>query len=90
MDVTIFGFLTPGPFEMLVIAAIAVMLFGKRLPEVGKNLGKSLTEFKKGVRDVETNISDSVQSTPSLDTPAETADDREQSASAPRFEIPTE
>ena len=38
--------LYPGPMEMLILA-IAVLLFGKRLPEVGRSLGKSLVEFKK-------------------------------------------
>lgn len=89
MDVSIFGFLTPGPFEMLVIAAIAVMLFGKRLPEVGRSLGKGLTEFKKGIRGVEDNVSQAVDSSPSLDE-VEEEDGREQTMSAPRFEIPTE
>ena len=29
---------------------LAVLLFGKRLPEVGRSLGKGITEFKKGLR----------------------------------------
>ena len=46
----IFGF-TPGPGSMLVILALGVLLFGKRLPEIGKNIGKGLLEFKKGVNE---------------------------------------
>ncbi len=42
-----------GPPEMIVIAVIGVLLFGKRLPEVGKSLGKGLAEFKKGMSGVE-------------------------------------
>ncbi len=37
------------PGEMLVIGLFAVLLFGKRLPEVGKMLGRGIVEFKKGL-----------------------------------------
>ena len=40
------------PMEMMVIGGLAVMLFGKRLPEVGRSLGRSVVEFKKGMRGV--------------------------------------
>ena len=32
----------PGPMEMLIIGVVAVLLFGKRLPEVGRSLGKGI------------------------------------------------
>jgi len=47
----VFGFFAPGPGEMVVILALGVLLFGKRLPEVGKNIGKGILEFKRGVND---------------------------------------
>ncbi|UCG59158.1 MAG: twin-arginine translocase TatA/TatE family subunit [Phycisphaerales bacterium] len=45
------GFWTPGPLELIIILVVAVLLFGRRLPEIARGLGKSLTEFKKGVNE---------------------------------------
>jgi len=41
-------------------AAIGLLLFGKRLPEVGRGLGKSIVEFKKGLAGIEDEIDPSV------------------------------
>jgi sec-independent protein translocase protein TatA len=38
-----------GWFEMVMLLGLAVLLFGKRLPEVGRSLGKGIVEFKKGL-----------------------------------------
>jgi sec-independent protein translocase protein TatA len=41
---------TIGPMEMIVILAIALIVFGpKRLPELGKSLGGGLREFKQSI-----------------------------------------
>ena len=47
-----------GPFEMAVIGILALLLFGKRLPEVARNMGRSMTEFKKGMSGIETEARD--------------------------------
>jgi len=46
----------PGPWEIAIIAVIALLLFGKRLPEIGKSLGKGIVEFKKGLSDVQNEV----------------------------------
>jgi sec-independent protein translocase protein TatA len=46
------AFLIPGfqgPGEVLLILVVILLLFGaKRLPDLARSLGKSLSEFKKG------------------------------------------
>jgi sec-independent protein translocase protein TatA len=37
------------PVEMLVLLGLAVLLFGRKLPELGRLLGKGFVEFKKGL-----------------------------------------
>jgi len=46
----------PGGAEWIIIAAIGLLLFGKRLPEVGRSLGKGIVEFKKGLKGVEDEV----------------------------------
>ncbi|HUS44679.1 MAG TPA: twin-arginine translocase TatA/TatE family subunit [Phycisphaerae bacterium] len=50
------SFLMPGPWEIIIILVVALLLFGRRLPEVGRSLGKGIVEFKKGLKGVEDEI----------------------------------
>jgi sec-independent protein translocase protein TatA len=46
--------------EILGIAFIVLLLFGaKKIPELMRGLGKGLSEFKKGMKDIENDINDS-------------------------------
>lgn len=40
----------PGLPELVIVAIIVLLLFGKRLPGVMGSLGKSIVEFKRGVK----------------------------------------
>ena len=51
-----FGIFGLGPGEMMVLAIIGVLLFGRKLPEVGRYLGKGIVEFKKGVKGLEDEV----------------------------------
>lgn len=41
--------------ELILILVICLLVFGAaKLPEIGRNLGKAIGEFKKGMKDDET------------------------------------
>jgi sec-independent protein translocase protein TatA len=44
--------------ELLVIGIVALLIFGRRLPEVGRSLGRSFVEFKKGLKDTGDELKD--------------------------------
>jgi len=46
----------PGLTEWIIIGALGLLFFGKRLPEVGKSLGKGIVEFKKGLKGIEDDV----------------------------------
>ena len=43
----------PGGSEWIIILLVALLLFGRRLPEIARNMGKSMTEFKKGLHEAQ-------------------------------------
>jgi len=51
MSLGLFG--TIGTPELIIILFVALLMFGGRLPEVARSLGKSVTQFKRGLKDVE-------------------------------------
>ena len=59
----------PGGVELIVLLVVMLLLFGSRLPSVMRNLGRGVTEFKKGVRSTEEDIRTSIDP-PAIDPPA--------------------
>ena len=46
-----------GPQELFWLFLIVLLIFGaKRIPEIGRSIGRGIQEFKKGMRDVETEL----------------------------------
>ncbi len=89
----LFAFLDPNPSTLLILAVLAVLLFGERLPEVARSIGKQFMELKKGVGSIQDDIHGAINSvTSSADSAASAAvyqqpEDREE-ATAPKFEPP--
>jgi sec-independent protein translocase protein TatA len=84
-----------GPMEMMLIMGLGVLLFGKRLPEVGRSLGRGIVEFKKGLNGVTDDLDvssssrfgSSYGSSPRTEEPAASSP-AYSDASVPKFELP--
>ena len=42
--------------EILILVLLGVLIFGKRLPELGKSIGKGIVELKKGLSGIEDEV----------------------------------
>ena len=42
-----------GPQELVIIGVLAVVMFGKNLPDVAKKLGRTYRDFRKGLSDMQ-------------------------------------
>lgn len=71
-----------GGAEIALLLGLGVLLFGKRLPEIGRSLGKTVISFKQGLADVQDEM-EAAASRPSFPPSPE------RMAAAPRFEEPT-
>ena len=52
----VLAFGMPSGWEWIALLAIGLLVFGRRLPEVGRSVGKSIVEFKKGIKGIEDDI----------------------------------
>ena len=85
----LFAFFGLGVPEIAVLGIIAVVLFGRKLPDMAKHLGKSIVEFKKGMNGLETGIDDVGPNTHIQAAPAPTEAIRPPqrvAATAPKFQ----
>ena len=90
MNMQVLAFFSPGLPEMVIVGGIALLLFGKRLPEVARSLGKGIVEFKKGVRGIEDDVDTSTYNTdyPSSSNSRPVPDEEQTEVTAPKFEPP--
>ncbi len=55
-NIQLIAFGMPSGWEWIIILIVALLIFGKKLPDVARGLGKSLTQFKKGLHEVEDEV----------------------------------
>ena len=71
--------------EILIVLAIALVVFGAaRLPQMAHSLGKSLTSFKKGLRDTADDVKEAIKEDVTEDTDASGSEDSRPGDSRPK------
>ena len=74
------------PQDMILVLLLGVLLFGRKLPEIGRSVGKSIVEFKKGMRGMEDELStDTSAHRPTIEPEAVKPPQR-MTTTAPKFE----
>jgi len=63
-DSNLFAFWSPGPAEMMVLAVVALLLYGGNLPEVARSWGKTFSEFRRGLSGFQNELNDVIYSEP--------------------------
>lgn len=58
MASTLALFSMPRGMELIIILVVVLLIFGKRLPEMARGLGKGIIEFKKGIKGIEDDVAE--------------------------------
>lgn len=70
--------------ELVIILVIALIIFGPRkLPELGKSLGRSLNEFKKASNDLQASLEQEIRLEEQKDARVKAAADAAKAATTP-------
>jgi len=77
-----------GSSEMVILFVIALLLFGKNLPQVARSLGKGMMEFKKGLAGIDDEIYAASSRSTSVPQSRPAPIDSRDEVSAPKFEPP--
>ena len=78
----------PQGWEWLFLMVLALLIFGKRLPEVARSLGKGMMEFKKGLYDIQDEVQTAVNTRPAVSQSRPVPSDTREETVAPKFEPP--
>jgi sec-independent protein translocase protein TatA len=89
----LFAFM-PGPGDMVIIAVVAVLLFGKNLPQVARQAGHALAELKKGMSGLQSEFNSAIYSGDPASSSRQSSysayrdEDDTDEPTAPKFEPP--
>ncbi len=60
-----------GPWEIAIVLVLALLIFGpKKLPDLGSSLGRSITGFKKGLKETQDDVKSAIKEDVTAEAPA--------------------
>jgi sec-independent protein translocase protein TatA len=65
-----------GMTEWIIIGIVALLLFGSRLPDVARAVGRSVNQFKRGLSEVDDDVSKAGEAKPAPTPPTVKADEK--------------
>jgi TatA/E family protein of Tat protein translocase len=81
----VFAFLSaPSAGEMMILLVVGVLLFGRDLPDVGRKLGRTLAQFRRGLQDFKDQLDRDSTIRELRNTVHDTVRDVKQAAAVPR------
>jgi sec-independent protein translocase protein TatA len=86
MTTPLFAMFGLGGQEILLILVLGVLLFGRKLPDIGRSLGKTMIEFKKGMKGIEDEVSEPSAARAAIEPEPVKAPARVTPSSAPKFD----
>lgn len=87
MSTPLFAMFGLGGQEILLLLVLGVLLFGRKLPDIGRSLGKTVVEVKKGLKGIEDEVSEPSAPRAAMEPEAIKAPTRvTPSSSAPKFD----
>ncbi len=75
-----------GPQEIILLVVAGVLLFGRKLPDIGRSVGKSIVEFKKGIGGMEDELNTTNSNSRTIEPEPVRAPQRASAQGAPRFD----
>jgi sec-independent protein translocase protein TatA len=86
MSLTLIAMFGLGGPEILLLLVLGVLLFGRKLPEVGRSLGKTVVEVKKGLKGIEDEVSEPSSPRAAIEPEPVKAPQRVTPSTAPKFD----
>ena len=63
-----------GPWEIAIVLVLALLIFGpKKLPDLGSSLGRSISVFKKGLKETKDDVQSAIKEDVTADTKTDSA-----------------